>query len=97
MVSPFVKASPGALVCGLIVFLGACTLANTPQQELAYARWAQCRSLTGELLRIDLDGRITFRSSTAGGRQEVVQCLAQADRSGPPLPAPVAVGLPGGP
>ena len=97
MVRPFVKASPGALVCGLVLLLGACALANTPQQELAYARWAQCRSLTGELLRIDLDGRITFRSSTSGGRQEVLQCLAEAGRSGPPLPEPVAVALPGGP
>lgn len=91
------KASPGALVCGFSLVLWACTLANTPQQELAYARWAQCRSLTGELLRIDLDGRITFRSSMAGGRQEVQQCLANAGRSGPPLPEPVAVGFPGGP
>jgi hypothetical protein len=92
-----VKASPGALVYGLTLLLGACALANTPQQELAYARWDQCRSLTGELLRIDLDGRITFRSSTAGGRQEVLRCLAEAGRSGPPLPEPIAVGFPGGP
>jgi hypothetical protein len=97
VVSPFVKASPGALVCGLTLLVGACALANTPQQELAYARWAQCRTLTGELLRIDLDGRITFRSSTAGGRQEVLQCLAAAGRSGPPLPEPIGVGFPGGP
>ena len=97
VISPFPKASPGVLVCGLAVILGACALANTPQQEAAYARWAQCRSLTGELLRIDLDGRITFRSSTAGGRQEILQCLADAGRSGPLLPDPVAVGLPGGP
>jgi len=97
VVSPVVKASPSPLVYGLTLLLGACALANTPQQELAYARWSQCRSVTGELLRIDLDGRITFRSSTSGGRQEVLQCLAEAGRAGPPLPEPVAVGFPGGP
>ena len=97
MVSRFVRAGPGALVWGLALFLAACAIANTPQQELAYARWDQCRSLNGELVRIDLDGRITFRSSTAGGRQEVLQCLADAGRSGPPLPQPAAVGFPGGP
>ena len=85
------------MVCGLTLFLGACALANTPQQELAYARWDQCRSLNGELLRIDLDGRITFRSSSAGQRQEILQCLAVAGRAGPPLPEPLGVGFPGGP
>ena len=30
--------------CGLALFLGACAIANTPQQDLAYARWATCNS-----------------------------------------------------
>jgi len=77
--------------------LAACAVANSPQQELAYARWAQCNSPAGPLERIDLDGRITFKYSSAGGRQEVLQCLADAGRAGPPLPEPIAVGLGGGP
>jgi hypothetical protein len=85
------------VTAGLALFLGACAIANTPQQELAYARWAQCSSPAGTLERIDLDGRITFKYSNAGGRQEVLQCLADAGRAGPPLPEPVAVGLGGGP
>lgn len=82
---------------GLALFLGACAIANTPQQELAYARWAQCNSPAGQLERVDLDGRITFRYSSPRGRETVLQCLAQAGRTGPSLPEPVAVGLGGGP
>jgi hypothetical protein len=83
--------------CGLALFLGACAIANTPQQELAYARWAQCSSPAGQLERISLDGRITFRYSSPTGRQEIQQCLAEAGRSGPPLPESVGLGVPGGP
>jgi len=85
------------VTAGLALFLGACAVANTPQQELAYARWAQCNSPAGRLERIDLAGRITFRYTSAGDRQEILQCLAEAGRAGPPLPEPVGVGLPGGP
>ena len=85
------------LLYGFALFLGACSIANTPQQELAYGRWAKCNSLSGQLERVDLDGRITFRFTGAGGRQEILQCLAEAGRTGPPLPEPVGVGLPGGP
>ena len=82
---------------GLALLLAACAIANTPQQELAYARWAECNSPAGRLERIDLDGRITFKYSSAGGRQEVLQCLAEAGRAGPALPEPITVGLGGGP
>jgi hypothetical protein len=85
------------VTAGLALFLGACAIANTPQQEQAYARWAQGNSPAGRLERVDLDGRITFRYSSPGGRDAVLQCLAAADRTGPPLPEPVAVGLGGGP
>jgi hypothetical protein len=58
---------------------GGVRIANTPQQDLAYARWAKCNSPSGTLERVDLDGRITFRvPSTASDRQEIVQCLAEA-------------------
>jgi hypothetical protein len=86
-----------AAVIGVSVLALGCAIANTPQQELAYARWVQCSSPDGQLERIDLDGRIVFRYSRPGGRQAVAQCLAEAGRTGPPLPAPLAVGPPGGP
>jgi hypothetical protein len=82
--------------CGCALFLGACAIANTPQQDLAYARWAKCGTPYVSLQRVDLDGRITFRSATAGSGQEVLQCLAEAGRTGPPLPEPVGVRPPGG-
>jgi hypothetical protein len=85
------------LPCSLSLFLGACAIANTPQQDLAYARWAQCSLTAGHLERIDLDGRITFRFTSPGGRQEIQQCLADAGRNGPSLPEPIGIGLPGGP
>jgi hypothetical protein len=78
------------LIAALVLFLGACAIANTPQQDLAYARWAKCNSPYVSLQQIDLDGRITFRSATAGSGQEVLQCLAEAGRTGPPLPEPMA-------
>jgi hypothetical protein len=82
--------------CGFALLLGACAITNTPQQDLAYARWAKCNSSYVQLVQIDLDGRITFRSATAGSGQEVLQCLAEAGRTGPTLPEPVGVRPPGG-
>ena len=82
---------------GFAVFLGACATTNTPQQDLAYARWAQCNAPYVQLEWIDLDGRITFRYSSQGSRQEVLRCLADAGRAGSPLPEPVGVRPPGGP
>jgi len=83
--------------CGVALLLGACAIANTPQQDLAYTRWAKCNSTSGTLERIDLDGRITFRYTTAGERQEIVQCLDEASRTGPPLPEPAGFRPLGGP
>ena len=84
--------------CCLTVALGACaTAANTPQQNLAYERWARCKSAYVQIEQVSLDGRITFQFSNAADRQAVVQCLAEAGRTGSPLPEPVAVRPPGGP
>ena len=73
------------------LLLGACALANTPQQDLAYARWAKCSAPYVSLERVDLDGRITFKISNEGSRQETLRCLAEAGRTGPRLPEPVVV------
>jgi hypothetical protein len=83
--------------CGCAFFLAACAIANTPQQDLAYARWAKCNAPYVQLEHVDLDGRITFKISNEGSRQQVLQCLAEAGRSGPPLPEPVGVYPPSGP
>jgi len=76
--------------------LGACATANTPQENLAYDRWASCDTPGAQLQRVDLDGRITFVISNASTQEAVLRCLAEAGRSGPPLPAPVAVHPAGG-
>src|SRR6266446_8465709 len=87
----------GVRSCGFAIFLGACAIANTPQQDLAYARWAQCNASFAQLERVDLDGRITFRFTNAAERREILQCLAEAGRTGPALPEPVGIRPPGGP
>jgi hypothetical protein len=84
-------------LAGLALLLAGCATANTPQQELAYARWDRCAVPRAQLERVDLDGRITFMFLTTSDRQEVLDCLAAASRSGPPLPEPRTVRPPGGP
>ena len=81
---PAVNAS-----CCFALFLGACVIANTPQQELAYERWAKCNSTSATLDRVRLDGGITFRYTGPGDREAIVQCFAEAGRTGQPLPEPV--------
>jgi hypothetical protein len=83
--------------CFLALALGACAIANTPQQDLAYERWARCSSPYVQLERVEVDGGIVFMFSDASGRQEVFRCLAEAGRAGPALPAPRAIRPPGGP
>ena len=85
---------PLAIVC---LALTACASANTPQQNLAYDRWAKCTVPYTQLERVDLDGRITFLSSNSADRQAVIECLAQAGEAGQRLPEPVAVRPAGGP
>jgi hypothetical protein len=76
---------------------GAGASTNTPQQNLAYERWATCGPAFAQLEGIDLDGRITFLYSDAAGRQQILRCLDEANRTGPPLPEPRGVRPPGGP
>ena len=76
----------GSLAVGCAVLaLGACAIANSPAQNVAYERWGRC------------DGRITFLATNSSTRQEVVQCLANAGRAGPALPEPVWARPSGGP
>jgi hypothetical protein len=81
----------------LALALGACaTLANTPEQNLAYERWAQCSRPSVTLQWVSVDGQITFLYANPVDRRDVVQCLSDAGRIGPPLPPPVGVGPRGG-
>jgi hypothetical protein len=85
------------LFLALSLTLGACAVANTPQQNLAYERWAKCGTAYATLQYVDLDGQMTVRISNTSTAQDVFQCLAEAGRGGPPLPPPVFVRPPGGP
>jgi len=94
LVAPQRSRAPATL---LAIALGACASADTPQQSLAYERWARCSSAFVQLERVDLDGRISFQYSDASTRQQVLQCLGEAGRGGPPLPEPRGIRPPGGP
>jgi len=77
---------------------GCASIQNTPTQDLAYDRWRSCASsLSGTALeRVDANGRIVFSFASGWERNHVLECLAQADRTGPPLPEPLPVLLPRG-
>ena len=81
---------------GLTLALGACATANTPQQNLAYERWARCGQPGAQLQGIDLSGRITFIFSNASALDETRRCLAEAGQAGSPLPEPVTIHPAGG-
>jgi len=69
--------------CALALVLEACAIANTPQQDQAYARWARCDAPFARLQRVDLDGRITFQF-TAGHAQRQ-QALSVLRGLSPPV------------
>ena len=81
----------------LALALTACATANTPAQNLAYDRWAKCEAPYTQLEGVALDGRITFLASSSSDQRNVLQCLADAGKNGPPLPEPIAVRPRGGP
>jgi len=74
--------------------LGGCAgIKNTPQQDLAYARWAACEPSSGliDIDRVEPNGRIWFTFYNESERQKVVECLAKAPPGGESLPTPVGV------
>jgi hypothetical protein len=82
----------------LALAVGACaTLANTPEQNLAYERWAQCSGPSVTLDWVSVDGQIRFLYTTPVDQRDVVQCLSDAGRTGLPLPPPLGAGPRGGP
>jgi hypothetical protein len=93
-----VKTANAIFGCGcLALALAACAIANTPQQNLAYERWARCKVPFAQLERVDVDGRISFLFSGPPARQAVLQCLAEAGQTGPRLPEALAIAPRSGP
>ena len=64
---------------------------DTPEQEVAYARWNACagRSTLLSLDRVEPNGRIMFSYYLESDRQTMMACLAKADQAGPRLPEAV--------
>jgi len=82
-----------AVMALALAFWGCAGFKNTPQQDLAYARWAACEPPSGliDIDRVEPSGRIWFTFYSESERQKVVECLAKAPPSGESLPSPVAV------
>ena len=74
----------------LCLGLGACAVANTPLQNLAYERWQQCGPVGAALQRVDADGRVTFISSNGSAQEEAFRCLSAPAPDGSRLPRPIA-------
>jgi hypothetical protein len=89
------RARPLALSTILLALgVGACaTVRNTPEQDLAYARWRACAgpSTLVEIDRVEPGGRIWFSYFLESERQAIVACLDRAAQAGPSLPQPVGV------
>jgi hypothetical protein len=86
------KAQRAAI--GLALALAGCAgLKNTPEQDVAYARWAACEPRSGlaDIDRVEPSGRIWFTYYSESERLTVVECLAKTPPNGPSLPSPVAV------
>jgi hypothetical protein len=79
---------------GFAFFLGACAIVNTPQQDLAYARWAKCNAPYVQLDRVDLDGRIRFRFSNMGASKRSCNASPKLAARGRRFPRPWASPLP---
>jgi hypothetical protein len=79
-------------VLGLALALAGCaSLKNTPEQDLAYARWQACEPPSGliDIDRVEPSGRIWFTYYNESDKLKAVDCLAKG--SGASLPTPVAV------
>ena len=80
----------GAVVGLTLAVAGCANLKNTPEQDLAYARWAACEPPGGliDIDRVEPSGRIWFTYYNETERLKVVECLSKAS---PSLPSPVAI------
>ncbi|HZP38258.1 MAG TPA: hypothetical protein VFE48_17365 [Methylomirabilota bacterium] len=80
----------GALIAGIVA--GCEYFRDSPEQELARARWKECAGDLRDVKidRVDTDGRIRFTYVAANERDRVLACLRAAGDAGRPLPEPVA-------
>jgi hypothetical protein len=64
---------------------------NTPEQDLANARWRACAPPSGlvQIDRVEADGRIWFSYFLESDRQAMVACIGKPAPGGPSLPEPV--------
>ncbi len=86
------QATPLPATVALGFLMAACaSVHNTPEQDLAWNRWAVCRSqISGADVRlVQLDGRISFWCDGIGDCFAMRDCLRQAGKDGPMLPEPL--------
>jgi len=76
-----------AILVGVIL-IGACTtLRNTPQQDLVWSAYNQCKAegripTNVQFVRVDPDGRATYSTySSAYGSQALERCIAEKTSS----------------
>jgi hypothetical protein len=87
------RAPSFVLLTVLLLMAGCASLANTEAQHIAEQRWRACQGQAPFvlLLSIDTDGRIRFRHAVPTDRVAMLQCLSDANQTGPRLPEPVAI------
>jgi hypothetical protein len=88
----------GVALCVAIAVSACAGLRNTPEQDLADARWRACAPPSGlvQVDRIEANGRIWFWYYLESDRQDMVTCLGKAAPGGPSLPEPVGTVRPKG-
>ena len=82
------RSSAAAIAAAMAVSACAGIGKDTPEQEVAYARWNACRGRSSllSLERVEPNGRIMFSYYLESDRQTMIACLAKADQAGPRLP-----------
>ncbi len=82
----------GVALC-VAIGVSACAGArNTPEQDLADARWRACAAPSDlvQIDRVEANGRIWFSYFLESDRQAMVTCLSKTAPGGPSLPEPVS-------
>jgi hypothetical protein len=80
-------------MCLALAVAGCAGMKNTPEQDLAYARWAACEPRSGliDIDRVEPSGRIWFTYYNDSDRLQAIACLTKVPAGSPSLPDPVAV------
>jgi hypothetical protein len=88
------------VIASTILLAGAAcaSIQNTEAQNLAESRLQACTRL-GATIRVTSvapNGQIRFYYAAASDRAQMLECLGNASRQGPPLPEPLTEPLPRG-